>query len=70
MLGLNPHCETSEKVSEEKREIIPAINYLIKKHLKVFGPIPADTFFLKKNIKKFDVVIGMYHDQVLAPIKT
>ena len=30
----------------------------------------ADTFFLNKNIKKFDVVIGMYHDQVLAPIKT
>ena len=33
-------------------------------------PIPADTFFLHKNIKKFDVVVGMYHDQVLTPVKT
>ena len=40
------------------------------KGLNVEGPISADTFFLKKNIKKFDVVIGMYHDQVLTPIKT
>ena len=29
-----------------------------------------DTFFIKKNRKKYDVVIGMYHDQVLTPIKT
>ena len=27
-------------------------------------------FFLKKNINNFDVVIGMYHDQVLTPMKT
>ena len=30
----------------------------------------ADTIFLKQNRKKFDVIIGMYHDQVLTPIKT
>ena len=41
-----------------------------KKKIKVDGPISADTFFIKKNIKKFDVVLGMYHDQVLTPIKT
>ena len=70
VLGLNPHCETISKISEEKREIIPAINYLIKKRFKISGPLSADTFFLEKNIKKFDVVIGMYHDQVLTPIKT
>ena len=34
------------------------------------GPIAADTFFLEKNIKKFDVVVGMYHDQVLTPVET
>ena len=34
------------------------------------GPYSADTFFSYKNISKFDVVIGMYHDQVLTPIKT
>ena len=34
------------------------------------GPFPADTIFLKDQLKMYDVVIGMYHDQVLAPIKT
>jgi 4-hydroxythreonine-4-phosphate dehydrogenase len=34
------------------------------------GPLSADTIFLKKNRKKFDLVVGMYHDQVLTPIKT
>ena len=70
VLGLNPHCETIDNVSEEKTEIIPAIKYLKEKKIKVSGPISADTFFLQDNIKKFDVVVGMYHDQVLAPIKT
>ncbi len=69
ILGLNPHCETISKVSEEKKEIIPAINYLSRKKIKVSGPYSADTFFLRKNIKKFDVAVGMYHDQVLTPIK-
>ena len=70
VLGLNPHCETIDKISEEQREIIPAIKYLNKKKIYVNGPFSADTFFLKKNIKKYDVVVGMYHDQVLTPIKT
>ena len=70
VLGLNPHCETINKISEEKIEIMPAIEYLNKKKIDVAGPFSADTFFLKKNIKKYDVVLGMYHDQVLTPIKT
>ena len=70
VMGLNPHCETIDRVSEEKKEIIPAIKYLVNKKIKVNGPIAADTFFLEKNLKKFDVVIGMYHDQVLTPAKT
>ena len=69
-MGLNPHCETTDNISEEKKEIIPAIKYLIKKKIKINGPIAADTFFLNKNLKKFDVVVGMYHDQVLTPSKT
>ena len=38
--------------------------------MNIDGPFSADTFFLKKNVKKYDVVVGMYHDQVLTPIKT
>ncbi len=70
ILGLNPHCETTDKISEEKKEIIPAVKYLKNKKINISGPFSADTFFLKKNIMRFDVVIGMYHDQVLTPIKT
>ena len=70
VLGLNPHCETTDKVSEEKKQIVPAIDYLKKRKINIVGPFSADTFFIEKNIKKFDVVVGMYHDQVLTPIKT
>ena len=68
--GINPHCETKEKFNEEKKIIIPAIKFLKNKGVKIEGPFPADTIFLKQNLKKFDVIVGMYHDQVLTPIKT
>ena len=68
--GLNPHCESNFNSSEEKKIIIPAINFLKKYKYNISGPYPADTIFLKKNYVKYDVIIGMYHDQVLAPIKS
>lgn len=70
VLGLNPHCETIDKHNEENKIIKPSIKLLRKKKINIEGPFPADTFFLKKNIDKYDVVVGMYHDQVLTPIKT
>ena len=70
VLGLNPHCETVSNYSEEEKIIKPAIIKIKKKNINISGPYSADTFFSNKNISKFDVVIGMYHDQVLAPIKT
>ncbi len=70
ILGLNPHCESLDTISEEMNEITPAVKFLKKKKIRIEGPIAADTFFLEKNIKKFDVVVGMYHDQVLTPVKT
>ena len=70
VLGLNPHCETIDNFSEEEKIIIPAIKTLKKKNINIHGPFSSDTFFQKKNLKKFQVVIGMYHDQVLTPIKT
>ena len=69
--GLNPHCENFySKISEEQSIIIPAINFLKKKNINVNGPFSADTIFIKKIRKNYDIVVGMYHDQVLAPIKT
>jgi len=69
VVGLNPHCESVLNYNEDTKIILPVINSLKKKFL-LKGPIPSDTIFLKNNRKNFDVIIGMYHDQVLTPIKT
>ena len=68
--GLNPHCESNFKDCEEDTIIMPAIKKLKSKKIKVQGPFPADTIFMQDHLKKFDIIIGMYHDQVLTPIKT
>ena len=70
VMSLNPHCETSDNYSEEEKIITPAIKSLKKKKIFIDGPFSADTFFLKKNLNKYNITIGMYHDQVLIPIKT
>ena len=69
VLGLNPHCESIDKFNEDERILKPLIKKINKK-FNISGPYPADTIFIKNIRKKFDVIIGMYHDQVLAPIKT
>ena len=68
--GLNPHCESISSFNEDKKVIAPAIKSSKKKGISVLGPYPADTIFLKQNRNKFDVILGMYHDQVLTPLKT
>ena len=70
VVGLNPHCESVLEFNEDTKIILPTINLLKKRGFKISGPYPSDTIFMKNNIKKFDVIVGMYHDQVLAPIKT
>ena len=70
ILGLNPHCESVDKFNEDEKIIKPTINYLKKNKYYVNGPFSADTIFLKQNRIKYDVILGMYHDQVLSPIKT
>jgi len=67
--GLNPHCESNFQNSEEDRVIIPAIKRLRLKNTNINGPFPADTIFTKPLLQKYDVIIGMYHDQVLSPMK-
>ncbi len=68
--GLNPHCESIHNYNEDMKLVKPSINYLKNKQVKIKGPFSADTIFLKSNRKKFDIIVGMYHDQVLAPMKT
>jgi len=68
--GLNPHCESIDKFNEDKSIIFPTIKKLKNLRYNVDGPLAADTIFLKKNRKKFNLIMGMYHDQVLTPMKT
>ena len=70
VLGLNPHCESTNVINEDEKIIKPVIKSLTKKNYKVSGPYSADTMFLKKNRFKYNVILGMYHDQVLTPLKT
>jgi 4-hydroxythreonine-4-phosphate dehydrogenase len=68
--GLNPHCESIDSFNEDKYIILPVIKKLQKLKYNIDGPFAADTIFLRNNRKKFNLIIGMYHDQVLTPIKT
>ena len=69
VLGLNPHNAEFRKNSEERRIIIPAIKKLKNLKIKVFGPVVADTLFIN-DFKNYNVIVGMFHDQVLAPFKS
>ena len=70
VLGVNPHCESVDRFNEDDKILKPAIKILKKQKYKIQGPLSADTAFLKKNLKNFNVILGMYHDQVLTPMKT
>ena len=69
--GLNPHAgENGQFGDEDSRIIAPAISALQKDGIDAFGPLSADTLFHAEARKTYDAVLGMYHDQVLIPIKT
>ena len=53
-----------------KKNYFTSYKIFKKNKINIDGPFPADTFFMEKNLKKYNVVVGMYHDQVLTPIKT
>ena len=70
LLALNPHSGEGGKIGKEEIDIIiPAVKELRKKKINISYPISADTAFTKKNLKKTDAFLGMYHDQVLPVIK-
>lgn len=71
VLGLNPHAGDNGLLGKEEEEmIIPAINNAKSVGINAFGPYPADGFFGSGNYKKFDAILGMYHDQGLIPFKS
>ena len=69
VLGLNPHNSENRKDSIENKIIKPSILDLKKLNINIRGPFAADTIFNNQKKLKFNVIVGMYHDQVLAPFK-
>jgi 4-hydroxythreonine-4-phosphate dehydrogenase len=70
VFGLNPHASDGGLMGDEENNIIiPAIQRAKDEDIMAFGPYPADGFFGSDNIKKFDGILAMYHDQGLAPFK-
>jgi 4-hydroxythreonine-4-phosphate dehydrogenase len=68
--GLNPHAGEGGLFGSEEREVIaPAIERARAEGIDVTGPHAADTVFHRAVSGSFDVVIGMYHDQALIPLK-
>jgi len=68
--GLNPHAsENGQFGDEEKRVITPAIEMAQHAGIDARGPFPADTIFIDAAAGRYDLVVAMYHDQGLIPIK-
>ena len=69
ILGLNPHNFYASRNSKVKKNINGAIKILRKLKINIEGPISSDSSFMIFNKYKYDIIIGMYHDQVLTPFK-
>ena len=68
--GLNPHCGDGGTFGKEEQTIIiPSLETVRKKGIKVFGPFSADALFARLEPNKYDAVITMYHDQGMIPVK-
>ncbi len=69
--GLNPHAGEGGTMGREEIEVIaPAVADLAAAGVAVSGPHAADSLFRPSARKSYDVVIAMYHDQALIPVKT
>ena len=70
--GINPHAGEDGLFGhhEEEEKIVPAVHRAVSEGLEVTGPHPADTVFYRAVRGEFDVVVAMYHDQGLIPVKT
>ena len=75
MAGLNPHAGEGGLLGHEELEIIqPAIKRAKAEGMTVSGPWSPDTVFMRARAERgqpgaFDVVVAMYHDQGLIPVK-
>ena len=71
VLGLNPHAGEDGHIGREEIEVInPAIDIIRQQGIDASYALPADTAFYRMLKGEFDVILAMYHDQGLGPLKT
>jgi 4-hydroxythreonine-4-phosphate dehydrogenase len=69
--GLNPHAGEEGMLGTEERDVLdPWLDVLRERHPGVSRCLPSDTVFARALSGEFDVVVALYHDQGLAPLKT
>ena len=68
--GVNPHAGEGGRFGDEETIIARGVALAREAGLDVDGPHPADTLFLAARHGRYDVVMAMYHDQGLIPVKT
>jgi 4-hydroxythreonine-4-phosphate dehydrogenase len=69
--GLNPHAGEEGTLGRDEIEVVsPAVEALREGGLDVTGPWPPDTIFARAAGGEFDLVVALYHDQGLIPVKT
>ena len=70
LCGLNPHAGDNGILgNEEKKIIFPAYKILKKEGINITAPMPADSAWLKTKNGSYDLICGMYHDQIMIPLK-
>lgn len=69
VLGLNPHAGEKGIIGDEEKKLIQPIIKQFSGKFNIEGPFSPDAFFANKLYEHYDLVLGMYHDQVLIPFK-
>jgi 4-hydroxythreonine-4-phosphate dehydrogenase len=69
VLGLNPHAGENGIIGSEDMNIIAPVIKEYKKKIWIEGPFSPDAFFARRLYENYDMILGMYHDQVLIPFK-
>jgi 4-phospho-D-threonate 3-dehydrogenase / 4-phospho-D-erythronate 3-dehydrogenase len=68
--GLNPHCgENGMFGTEDREQIVPAVEQAVARGWNVVGPVSPDTIFHRAVSGEFAMVVAMYHDQGHIPAK-
>lgn len=68
--GLNPHAGEFGHIGREEIDvIIPVLDKLRNEGMNLLGPLPADTLFNPSQLKNYDCIFAMYHDQGLPVLK-